>query len=188
MRLSFLSCLILLLQTTHVFSQTTGIKVQKLTCEYLTNPIAVENLEPKLSWQLAAQPEAVSQKFYSILVSSSPTLLKQDKADYWSSGKVNSSSSTHITYKGKALTSRVKLYWKVKVWDDQNKSSGWSAVNEWSMGLLKPEDWKGKWIGAFVNPYPDSAITYPSPFFRKDFLLTKAIKKATVHISGLSYC
>ncbi|MEJ7560602.1 MAG: family 78 glycoside hydrolase catalytic domain [Pedobacter sp.] len=187
MRFSFLSFLLLLIQTTFGYAQQVQPKVHKLTCDYLTNPIAVEDLQPRLSWQFASPAKAANQRSYSILVASSLALLKQNKGDYWSSGKVNSSSSTHITYQGKPLTSRVKLYWKVKVWDTQNRSSEWSPVNEWSMGLLKPEDWKGKWIGAFENPYPDSAITYPSPFFRKEFVVTKAIKKATVHISGLGF-
>ncbi|MFP5080040.1 family 78 glycoside hydrolase catalytic domain [Pedobacter sp. JCM 36344] len=187
MRFPLVSCIILLLQINLAFSQQYKLKVQNLSCEYLTNPIAIENLQPKLSWQLKSKAKAIDQKTYSILVASSPALLEQNKGDYWRSGKVNSGNSTHIVYQGKALNSRVKLYWKVKVWDEQGKSSDWSPVNEWSMGLLQPADWKGKWIGAFKDPYPDSAITYPSPFFRKEFMLTKAVRKATVHISGLGF-
>lgn len=186
MRFFFLSCIILLLYPNCVFSQKAELKVQNLTCEYLSNPIAIENLAPKLSWQLKSLSKSTSQSAYSILVASSLELLKQNKGDYWNTGTVKSSTSTHITYKGKPLTSRTKLYWKVQVWDN-HKNSTWSAVNEWSMGLLKPEDWKGKWIGAFENPYPDSAITYPSPFFRKEFALKKAIKKAVVYVSGLGF-
>jgi alpha-L-rhamnosidase len=187
MRLFFFSFIILLLHSNLMLAQQDKPKLQNLTCEYLQNPIAIESLKPKLGWQFASQTKPLTQKFYSILVSSSPTLLNQNKGDYWTSGKVNSESSTHIEYKGKPLTSRAKLYWKVKVWDENNNSSEWSSVNEWSMGLLHPSDWKGKWIGAFENPFPDSAITYPSPFFRKEFTLTNAIQKATVHISGLGF-
>ena len=186
MRFSFISCLFLFLYSNCVFSQKAELKVQNLTCEYLSNPIAIENPAPKLSWQIKSLSNSTIQSAYSILVASSVELLKQNKGDYWTSGKINASTSTHITYKGKPLTSRTKLYWKVQVWDNYNNSA-WSPVNEWAMGLLKPEDWKGKWIGAFENPYPDSAITYPSPFFRKEFTIKRAIKKATVYVTGLGF-
>jgi alpha-L-rhamnosidase len=186
MRFSFISCLLLLLYSNCVFSQKAELKVQNLTCEYLTNPIAIENPAPKLSWQIKSLSNSTIQSAYNILVASSLELLKQNKGDYWNSGKVNENTSTHVIYKGKPLTSRTKLYWKVQVWDNHNNSA-WSPVNEWAMGLLNPEDWKGKWIGAFENPYPDSAITYPSPFFRKEFSVKKTIQKATVYVSGLGF-
>jgi alpha-L-rhamnosidase len=52
-----------------------------------------------------------------------------------------------VPYEGKPLTSGLWVWWKVRVWDDAGKPSAWSEPAFWSMGLLKAEDWKGKWIG-----------------------------------------
>ncbi|MES2826510.1 MAG: family 78 glycoside hydrolase catalytic domain [Bacteroidota bacterium] len=163
------------------------MKIVQLECEQLSNPTAIESLHPNLGWQLVSDAKAKNQSAYRVLVASNPSLLAQNKGDYWDSGIVNSDNSTHITYQGKALNSRKKLYWKVKTWDEKNIASAWSITATWTMGLLKTTDWAAKWIGAFENPYPDSAITYPAPFFRKQFAVSKKIKQATVYISGLGF-
>ena len=41
----------------------------------------------------------------------------------------------------------MRVYWRVKVWDQDGQPSAWSEPATWSMGLLHPEDWKAKWIG-----------------------------------------
>ena len=57
-----------------------------------------------------------------------------------------SDKSTLVEYAGKPLESKKRYFWKVRVWDENDKSSDWSKVGFWEMGLLSPEDWKGKWI------------------------------------------
>jgi len=183
-----LACLALfLLFPTLIFCRQQALKIEKLECEYLSDPPAIDSQHPVLSWQLLSAQNGKLQKAYQVLVSGSLALLQQNKGDYWDSGKINSSNSTQISYGGKTLISRSKLYWKVKIWDEKNTPSEWSQPASWSMGLLKPSDWQAKWIGAFENPYPDSSITYPSPFFRKEFTNGKKIKQAKVYVSGLGF-
>ncbi|WP_448633397.1 alpha-L-rhamnosidase N-terminal domain-containing protein [Pedobacter panaciterrae] len=178
--------ILFLLVPTFIFSNQLAPNIEKLECEQLSNPIAIEHQHPGLSWQMASEYRANSQTAYRIIVASSISLLQQNKGDYWDSGKINSVNSTQVFYKGKPLASRKKLYWKVMIWDEKNMASNWSQTASWSMGLLKAADWQGKWIGAFENPFPDSAITYPSPFFVKNSQ-PKKIKQAIVHISGLGF-
>ncbi|MHA4896684.1 family 78 glycoside hydrolase catalytic domain [Pedobacter sp. PWIIR3] len=163
------------------------LQVVNLKTNSLANPIAIESEHPTLSWQLSAKLLSKTQSAYQILVASSIALLEQDKGDYWNTGKVISSNSIEVYYKGKQLTSRKKLFWKVMIWDEKNQPTTWSKNASWSMGLLQPTDWKAKWIGQFENPYPDSAITYPAPFFRKEFSVQKKIKRATIYVSGLGF-
>src|SRR5690606_27968299 len=66
---------------------------------------------------------------------------------YWNSGKVNSSESNLITYDGNKLNSGQLLYWKVRVWDENNKVSKWSEPAKFSIGLLEPNDWSASYIG-----------------------------------------
>jgi alpha-L-rhamnosidase len=178
---------LLLLSVNVVFSKQPGLKITNLKCEYLTDPIEIESRYPTISWQLTSLQRAKSQKAYQILVASSTSLLDKNIGDYWDSGKTFSSNSTQVIYHGKALASRNKMYWKVKVWDERTVPSDWSPVASWSMGLLNASDWKGKWIGAFTDQNPDSAITYPAPYFRKEFKTKKKIRKAVLYVSGLGF-
>jgi len=163
------------------------LKVKNLKCDYLSNPIAIDNEQPVLSWQLTSLQKAKRQQAYQVLVASSPSVLAQGKGDYWNSGKVRSANSTQVVYTGKALTSRQKAYWKVMVWDEKGQPSEWSSINSWQIGLLLIADWKAKWIGQTTDQAPDVAVTYPAPYFRKDFSIGKKIKQATVYVSGLGF-
>ncbi|HKG05847.1 MAG TPA: family 78 glycoside hydrolase catalytic domain [Pedobacter sp.] len=184
---SFSIILFVLVFITASFSREHDLKIQNLKCDYLTNPIAIESQHPIMAWQLTSKSFAKSQKAYHILVSSSTALLDKNIGDYWDTHKVSSANSTQVIYKGEPLSSRQKVYWKVMVWDEKNLPSDWSTPASWSMGLLNTEDWKAKWIGSFIDLYPDSAITYPSPFFRKEFTVKKKIKQAVVYVSGLGF-
>ena len=127
------------------------LKIERLECEYLNNPLAIANKRPELSWRLRSDEKGKSQQAYRVLVASSRSLLQENKGDYWDSGKVNSSNSAQVGYRGKPLTSRQKLYWKVMVWDEQGNATNWSEMAIWSMGLLQASDWQGKWIAISVD-------------------------------------
>ncbi|MES2376871.1 MAG: family 78 glycoside hydrolase catalytic domain [Bacteroidota bacterium] len=183
----FAHIILLLLAPSLMFAKTIPVKISNLKCEYLVDPIAIDNQYPTLSWQMVSAENSKSQKAYKILVASTLTLLAENKGDYWNSGIVHLSNSIQVSYGGKRLNSRQKLYWKVMIWDEKNQPSAWSKTASWGMGLLKPSDWKAKWIGAMEDPTPNAAITYPAPYFRKEFSTAKKIKQAKVYISGLGF-
>ena len=79
------------------------ISVCNLRCEYLEDPVAVENEKPLLSWQLQSSGQAKKQTAYRVLVASTPSLLAEGKADFWDSGKIVSSRSCQVGYEGKPL-------------------------------------------------------------------------------------
>ncbi|MFD2144386.1 family 78 glycoside hydrolase catalytic domain [Mucilaginibacter antarcticus] len=163
------------------------VKVVNLKCDYLVNPIAIETSHPLLSWQLTSPQLANKQKAYRVIAASSSALVAQGKGDYWNSGKVKSANSIQVIYRGKALNSKQRVYWAVMIWDEKDKPSGWSATASWGTGLLHGTDWKAKWIGQMTDVNVDKAITYPAPYFRKDFITGKKIKQATAYVSGLGF-
>ena len=127
-----------------------GIHPVNLRCEYATNPIGIDVVQPRLSWTLQSTApglRGLEQTAYQILVAASPDGLNVGKGDLWDTGKTESSQSTQITYAGTSLTSRQSVWWKVRTWDQAAKMSGWSEPALWSMGLLQPSDWTGQWIG-----------------------------------------
>ncbi|RJP21788.1 MAG: hypothetical protein C4527_23015 [Candidatus Omnitrophota bacterium] len=116
-----------------------------LLCEYLHNPIGIDETAPRLSWQLPA--EAEKQTVYRVLVASNPDWLDEGKADVWDSGKVESDQSIHVVFAGKPLQTGLRYYWKVRIWDARQNPTGYSQPAFWQMGMLKPSDWKALWIG-----------------------------------------
>lgn len=84
----------------------------------------ITSTQPQFQWAVDTAIRHVSA--YRILIASSPQLLQQNRADYWDSGKVKS-SQTRATYRGKALSVGKVHYWKVQVWDQQNRATAFSA-------------------------------------------------------------
>jgi alpha-L-rhamnosidase len=158
-------------------------QLQDLKCDYLTEPLGIENAHPSLSWVISSGKEGMKQSAYQILVAGRRKILEQDQADFWDSGKILSDQTIHIPYQGKKLHSRQKVYWKVRNWDQNNQISDWSEVSSWEMGLLNPRDWQAFWIGAPGET--DSSVS--SPLFRKPFTIGKPVKQARAYISGLGY-
>ena len=145
MRRVWLGCLI----TTTLYAAA-SVQPQQLRCEYRANPQGIDVVEPRLSWILTPanpQARALRQTAYRVLVSTSERALEAGAGDLWDSGKVPSGQSIHVVYRGRPLTSSVAAFWKVQVWDQDGRASEWSQPARWSMGLLRPEDWQGKWIG-----------------------------------------
>ena len=129
----------------------------ELRCESLQNPLGIDRLQPRLSWRAkATSPDTrgQSQTAYQILVAGSEKALAADRGELWDTGKVASDQCLHVTYAGKKLVSEQACWWKVRVWDEKGQASAWSAPARWTMGLLSPGDWQGKWIGRDEPPTP----------------------------------
>src|ERR1035437_5906994 len=121
----------------------------QLLCEYLTNPLGIDEPKPRLSWQCTAidpTSRGLTQDSYQVVVASSSEMLAKDQGDLWDSGKVVSGQSIHVPYAGKPLVSLQRCFWKVRGWTP--KGEAWSQPSAWTMGFLKEEEWNAKWIGA----------------------------------------
>jgi len=145
-----------------------------LRCEYLTNPLGIDVLEPRFFWVLEHTARGQKQSAYQVLVATRPELLAQDRGDQWDSGKVTSDQSTQVVYAGKPLESGRTYYWKVRYWDTQANASPYSPPAQFETGLLAPEEWKGQWIGG-------------SNQLRSEFQLSEALTRARAYICGLGY-
>lgn len=184
-------------------AKSDGIQAASLRCEYRVDPLGIDIVNPRLSWTLESDKRGQQQTAYQVLVASSPEQLKKNEGDLWNSGQVFSDETTSIVYEGTMLTSGMDCYWKVKVWDKAGKDSGWSRPAKWSMGLLKPEDWKAQWIGydvsvasrstpdAVKQAYwiwsdPDAAkgTAVAERYFRRSFDLAAIPQKAVCYITA----
>ena len=124
--------------------------VVDLRCEYRQDPLGIDAARPRLSWVINSDRRGAMQSAYQVLVASTAELLAADKGDLWDSGKVESDQSNQVEYTGQALVSHTRCFWKVRVWDNKNEAAPWSSAAQWTMGILKPEDWTAQWISTEV--------------------------------------
>lgn len=177
-----------------------------LRCEYRINPLGIDAVQPRLSWNLRSDLRAQHQSAYAILVAGTKAALDQNQGDFWDSGKVESGAAIQIAYNGKPLASHQACHWKVKAWDQDGKESPWSEAASWTMGLLAPADWAGaKWVGLDTDDategkgpslksgrwiwYPEGTPQSNAPvgeaYFRKVITLSEtAVSKATWFIAA----
>ncbi|HRI79270.1 MAG TPA: glycoside hydrolase family 78 protein [Cyclobacteriaceae bacterium] len=154
-------------------------KILNPKIEDLVNPVGIDVLSPRFSWQLESGKRNVMQTAYEIHVSSDISRLS--KADVWNSGKIMSDQSVFVPYGGPVLESGRKYFWQVRIWDNTGKATAWTWASSWQMGLLKPSDWKAKWIQA---GFQEDTVDRPSPYFRKSFSTPKKIASATLFITA----
>ena len=158
--------------------------------EFITNPIGIDISCPRLSWELQSDERGTFQTAYEILVSDNQNDLENNNGTDLHTGKVNLNSTFGIVYDGKPLTSFVRYFWKVRIWDEQGLPSKWSAVSWFETAMMATSDWEAQWISD-PNPLPayeeDFYKENPAPLIRKEINLEKAVSSARLYISGLGY-
>lgn len=155
--------------------------VRDLVCEYLVNPLGIDETAPRFSWKMQSPQRNTLQSAYEIRVGSDASI-SRGRNIVWSTGKVASGQSVHIPYGGPGLKSRQRLYWQVRIWDNNNRASAWSEPAFWEMGLLNASDWTARWI----HPDSDSpeAEARPVPLLRKSFTVDKPVAAARLYITS----
>ncbi len=179
--------LTILLLTISSCSIDKKIEVVDLQCEYLENPLGIDIKVPRLSWKLKIKEDGVKQKSYRILVSSNKENIVNNIGDLWDTDTVFSDRSTQIVYGGNELVSRQKVFWKIKIWNQNNVASSWSKISVWEMSFLNKSDWKANWIGKEEIGKPKVGQKNPALYYRKSFNVKCGVNKARAYISGLGY-
>jgi alpha-L-rhamnosidase len=153
-----------------------------LRCEYKVDPIGIDSLHPRLSWQLQSEARGVVQTAYRIQVA--PDVAKWTEGHLlWDTGKVASDRSIHIPYEGPVLESGHRYHWRVRVWDGEGRASRWSAPASWEMGLLRPGDWSAAWITPAGDE--DTSKPQPAPMLRGTFRVDGAVTSARAYVTSL---
>ena len=166
------------------FAQDTKPKVEvnRLRVEYQVNPVGIDILQPRFSWEIKANVRNLMQTAYEVRVGLNADKLKNSGQLFWTSGKVQSDESNQLMYTGPALESGRRYYWTVRIWDNQNHVTDWSTVAYWEMGLLKTNDWKAVWIEPVMTA--DAKVEEPCPLIRKSFSLNKEVRSARMYITS----
>ncbi|MBO5078383.1 MAG: family 78 glycoside hydrolase catalytic domain [Oscillospiraceae bacterium] len=142
-----------------------------LKTEYLRSPIGIDIVRPRFGWNCEGGSKQIA---YQIIA-------KVNGETVWNSGKVESSSMTHIFYGGRKLKAKERVNWSVKLWDE-NGEGGEISHSFFEMGLLEASDWKAKWITG--NYKVKKSERYPVDCFRKGISVTKEVKSARLYITA----
>src|ERR1700733_359417 len=178
MTVAFLYCAIGVATTVQAApAQTT---IDTLRVEYMDNPLGIDVLHPRFSWQLKSPARGVAQSAYQIRVARGEQALHEGVDLVWDSGKVASDQSIQQDYLGPALMSRGRYSWQVRIWDETGRDLGWSGAAHWEMGLLSPNDWTAQWI---AEPSSSMGDTAP-PMLRREFQLNGVVKAARAYVTS----
>lgn len=139
------------------------MRATHLQVEYLTEPLGLGNPKPRFYWNCEG---GMTQTAYQIICTRAGKIV-------WDSGKVESSSMTHIAYDGLDLHSRDIVAWSVQLWDE-NGEPGEKSESRFELGLLEESDWTAKWISGDYKPDPKRR--YPADCFKKDFPAKDVVK------------
>ena len=157
------------------------VSVTNPKTEGLVNPLGIDAVNPRFSWQIMSDKKEVVQTAYQIVVSS-------DGKELWNSGKVTSDQQLWIPYQGVTLKSNQHCTWQVKVFTNKGESD-WCEPQQFSMGLLSESKWRGRWIGLeSLQPGEQQGrhSKLAARYLRKEFdLQDKPIKRATAFVAGL---
>ena len=175
----------LLIMFTGIFSALQAkVVVKELTCEYRQNPIGLDVQKPRLSWKLYSEKKGVFQTAYEIRVATSMKDLRHSGRLLWTSGKIKKDRSTLIPYTGPQLKAGQRVYWMVRVWDNDGSKSAWSKAAYWEASSMTSAAWtSASWISAKDEGKITSSL--PAQYYRKRFSLNKKVASARVYVTSL---
>ncbi len=163
-----------------------AIVVTDLRTENMQNPMSIDTPTPRLGWRIESSQNDVMQTAYHLIVASTPEKAEALEGDLWDVSK-ETSQSQWIAYSGRPLRPDTRCYWRVQVTTTKG-TSDWSKVAMWNVGLLNESDWRGSWIGYdHLMPWDkmEEHSRLSSRYLRTQFPTEKAVKRATLYISGL---
>ena len=155
--------------------------ISNLTCEYQINPLGIDVLQPRLSWQMQSDHRGAYQTGYQILAANSEAVLAGDRVLLWDSGKIETDQSTQVVYHGPALVAGQRVYWKVRVWNELGEFAE-SNPAWWEMSLLD-KNWQADWITPDWDE--DTSGSQPAPLLRRKFNAQSDLVAARIYATSL---
>ncbi|WP_409345922.1 family 78 glycoside hydrolase catalytic domain [Paenibacillus sp. MBLB4367] len=155
------------------------LEIGALTCNYRINPLGTDGARPRFGWKLISERRGTMQQGYRVQITETDG---DFAAPLWDSGRVESEQSIQVAYGGPGLRSGTRYYYRVNVWDNHGRESGWSSAAWWETGLLSAQEWKASWI----TPDPAEIDPHAKPVFllRKWFALRSGIQSARLYATA----
>ncbi len=140
-----------------LIAQAQQPSITHLRCEYLSQPLGIDNPHPRFTWEGTTNNNFIVQLYY------------QDSV-VWSVH----TTDNRIVYNGPDLQPFTAYHWFVSS-SDHTPSSG----SSFETGMMDTRNWKAQWIS---DHHPTNFK--PAPLFRKSFVSPKKIASARAYISA----
>jgi alpha-L-rhamnosidase len=180
--LSLIVCALSSFTSKELQANRKALAVTDLRVEYHHNPIGIDQLHPRFSWIIESNARNTVQTAYQLQVSTDPSF-RTNRNVIWDTGMTSSDQSIQLPYAGPALQSAMRYYWRVRIRDNHNNTSAWSAIAHWEMGLLQPNDWKADWIQ--VPWQEDKTKPQPAHMLRHEFAVKGPIRSARAYATSM---
>ena len=153
-----------------------------LKTEALEYPLGISFTAPRFSWKLEGEAGKYSQhqSAYQILCGDNPENLTEEGC-LWDSGKVASDKTDGILCPLK-LKSRQRVWWKVRIWDENDQPGAYSEAAFFELGLLNASDWTAKWVNPEGEIHPETR--QPASYLRKTFPISEIPIKARLYMTA----
>jgi len=178
-----------------------------LRCEYLENPLGIDEVHPRLGWKLEDRRQGAAQSAYELVVGTDSALVEKgdddvaagrvcsaaagrggsgaggkgsglEAGDVWSSGK-RVSAAQLVSYEGPALRPWTRYYWRVIVWDKDGKRGALPGAARFETGMMGMANWRGAWISDSRD-----IRTGPAAYFRRAIRTGKKVRSARAYIAA----
>lgn len=116
------------------FSDDYSAGPSNLVVEWIRNTKDVSIIDTKPEYGWVVPDGAVSQSAYQILVASSKENIINNIGDVWNSEQIRTNTSSEIEHGEAPLKSGETYYWKVRIWDQDNRLSRYSDFQSFVMG------------------------------------------------------
>lgn len=177
-KVALLQVVVALLMLTVLPAAKAALTVHSLTIDHRDRPLGLDSSKPSFSWKLASERPATLQSAYELRVHEATS-----GKSMWSSGRVSTDQSLHVGYAGAELKPRTRYEWQVRVWDNHDRVSEWSAPSFWETGLMQTGDWEASWI---TYPWQENTDrSEPSPMLRRAFSNDCPVAGARLYITAL---
>ena len=140
-----------------------------LKTAHLIDPLGIDIRQPLLTWNCEG---GVKQTAYQIAAS-------VDGAEVWNTGKVES-GAMQTAYTGPA-ESRSRVYWQIKLWDE-NGVEGEVCEAWFEYALLEKSDFRAKWINPETAPV-DPKKHQPASVLVQEFEL-ESVERARIYATA----
>lgn len=144
----------------------------ELKVNYLNNPVGIDVKKPCFMWKCE---DGIRQSAWQLVC------VDEEQNVLWDSKK-RGGSTMRCTYDGVPLKSRMRVYFQVRLWDENGKEGEWSEKAYFEMGLLNSDDWKAKWITG--NYRVNKRKRYPVDCFLKELSVDGQVKRARLYITA----
>lgn len=168
-----------------------------LRCAHLVNPLGVAPGRVRFGWRLQGTEGDCVQAAFHIQVFQNEWLRLSEDTLCWDSGQVASADCLDIRYRGSALASGGRYWWRVRVWDATGAASAWSDPATFEVELDQADGWRACWISQgqaheTVTPPggdgpfdPVTRALGPAPYLRRAFTVDGPVTSARLYVTAL---